>query len=55
MFSSANQMTRSIVSTAATKTFSVTKSLANVHAMQKYNDEREIEIEKAVRNMEKAR
>ena len=48
-------MTRSIVSTAATKTFSVTKTLANVHAMQKYNEDREAEYELAARNMEKAR
>ena len=55
MLSSANLMTRSIVSTAATKTFSVTKTLANVHAMQKYNEDREAEYELAARNMEKAR
>ena len=43
------------MSTAATKTFSVTKTLANVHAMQKYNEEREVDIERASRLMEKAR
>ena len=44
VFSSANQMTRSRVSTATTTTLSVTKTFANVRTRQKYNEEKEAEI-----------
>jgi len=48
-------MTRSLVSTAATKTFSVTNSFASIQAMQKYNEKREVENELAAQAMEKLR
>ena len=55
VFSSANQMTRSLVSSATTKTLSVTQTFKNVRALQKYNEEKEAEIEKAAKAMEDAR
>lgn len=55
VFSSANQMTRSLVSQAATKTMSVTKTITNIQAMQLYNEKREAEIARAAAAMEEAR
>ena len=41
VFSSANQAAKSIVTTAARKSYSVTKTIANVQSMQAYNEEKE--------------
>jgi len=41
-------MTRSLVSTATSTTKSVTDTFASVRAMQKYNEDREAEIQRAV-------
>ncbi len=48
-------MTRSLVSQATTTTLSVTKTLTSINAMSKYNEEKELEIEKVAKAMEQER
>lgn len=55
VFSSATQMTTSLVSSAARTSFEVTKTITNIQAMQQYNEKKEAEIEAAVQAMEEAR
>ena len=45
-------MTRSLVSQATTTTLSVTKTLTSINAMSKYNEEKELEIERVAKAME---
>ena len=55
VFSSADKITRSLVSTATSTTLTVKQKFDNVRSMQKYNEEREAEIEKAAKAMEEER
>lgn len=48
-------MAGSLVTSAATKTMSVTKAVAGVQAMQQYNEKREAEMARAATAMEEAR
>ena len=55
VFSSANQMTRSLMSSATTTTLNVKQTFDNVRNMQKYNEEKEAEIERAAKALDLAR
>ena len=55
VFSTADKMTRSIVSSATSTTLTVKQKFDNVRSMQKYNEEKEAEYEKVAKAMEEER
>ena len=55
VFSSANRMTQSLVSTATSTTLSVKQTFDNVRAMQKYNEEQEELAMRAAQAMDEER
>lgn len=55
VFTSANQMTRTFMSTATTTTLTVKQKFDDVRAMQKYNEEKEAAMDLAAQTLEAAR